>query len=112
MGRRDDLLVVCAGDLLAKCGMPAELDLLDRVITACGPSAFSRTMSTVDPENEQDRDHIRTHFLMRRLGLKDGPELAEAIEAAFEAYPSVGSPCYRPVVYYLLVKFFGRDAAL
>ncbi len=106
------MLVACAGDLLAKCGMPPELDLLDRVITACGPSAFSRTMSTVDPESAEDRDHIRTHFLMKKLGLRDGPELAEAIEAAFEAYPSGDSPRYRPVLYYLLVKFFGYDEAL
>ena len=112
MGRRDELVVTCAGEIQVRCGMQPEMDLLDRVIKACGPAAFSATGATVDPADAQARDHIRTHFLIRKLGLKDGPELAMAIDNAFEVYASQGAPHHRAVIYYLLVKYFGRDAAL
>lgn len=92
--------------------MPLEPELLDRVIKACGPAAFTAEGATIDPEDGVERESIRGHFLVRKLGLKDGPELAEAVDAAFEAYPAMGEPHYRPVIYYLLVKYFGREAAL
>jgi len=112
MGRRDDLIEACARDLEVKCGMPPEPELLDRVIKACGPAAFSVEGASIDPENGAERESIRSHFLIRKLGLRDSPDLADAVNAAFEAYPGKDEPRYRPVIYYLLVKYFGREDSL
>lgn len=112
MGRREDLVRACAQDLRQKCGMAPEEELLDRVITACGPAAFSETGVVVDPVSDGEHAHIRSHFLVRKLGLKDGPALSDAIDAAFEAYPRQGERLLRPALYYLLVKYFGLEAKL
>jgi hypothetical protein len=92
--------------------MALEENLLDRVITACGPAAFSESGVAVDPASDGERAYIRSHFLVRKLGLKDGPALSDAIDAAFDAYPNQGERLLRPVLYYLLVKFFGLEAKL
>ena len=112
MGRRHDLIEACASDLEVKCGMLPEPDLLDRVIKACGPAAFAAEGATIDPEDRAERESIRSHFLVRKLGLRESPDLAEAVNAALEAYPGKGEPRYRPVIYYLLVKYFGREDSL
>ena len=92
--------------------MPPDEDLLDRVITACGPAAFSESGVLVDPASDKERAHIRSHFLVRKLGLKDGPSLADAIDGACETYPNQGETLLRPVLYYLLVKYFGLETRL
>ena len=112
MGRRSDLIEACARDFGVKCGMLPEPELLDRVIKACGPAAFTAEGAAIDPNDGAERESIRSHFLVRKLGLRDGPELAQAVDAAFEAYPAMGETRYRPVIYYLLVKYFGRKDSL
>jgi len=92
--------------------MALEVDLLDRVITACGPAAFSESGVAVDPTSEEERAHIRSHFLVRKLGLKDSSALTDAVNASYDAYPNSGQPLLRPVLYYLLVKYFGLETKL
>ena len=70
MGRRNDLIEACARDLEIKCGMLPEPELLDRVIKACGPAAFTAEGATIDPEDPAERESIRSHFLVRKLGLR------------------------------------------
>ncbi|NBT51628.1 MAG: DUF2853 family protein, partial [Marivivens sp.] len=50
------------------------------------------------------------NFLIKKLGLKDGPELGEGLNAAIEAYGKSERNKYRAVVYYMLVKHFGKEA--
>ena len=51
-----------------------------------------------------------TNSLIKKLGLKDSPALAEAIAAAADTYGESERNKYRAVVYYMLVKHFRKDA--
>ena len=54
---------------------------------------------------------IRSGFLMKKLGLPDGPELDAGLARAIETYGRGNRSKHRPVIYYLLTKHFGREAA-
>jgi hypothetical protein len=54
---------------------------------------------------------IKANFLIKKLGLADGPKLMEAINAVIETYGKSERNKYRAVVYYMLVKHFGKDGA-
>ena len=53
---------------------------------------------------------IRANFLIRKLGLKDGPDLRAGIDRAIETYGKSNRNKHRAVVYYLLTKHFGRGS--
>jgi hypothetical protein len=109
MGRRDDLIAIYAEDLRDKCGIEPDMALLDRVTAACGPLIYDPHAATVDATDRADLDRIRRNYLMRKLGLDDGPELTEAIETVLELYGPSKPSRHRVVVYYMLAKHFGRD---
>ena len=48
--------------------------------------------------------------LWKKLGLTDGPALMEGINAAVETYGKSERNKFRPAVYYMLVKHFGKEA--
>jgi hypothetical protein len=54
---------------------------------------------------------IRDRFLIRKLGLADGPDLITGIERVIGTYGRSNRNKHRAVVYYLLTKHFGREAA-
>ena len=47
---------------------------------------------------------------MKKLGLADGPELDAALSTVIETYGMSERNKYRPVIYYLLTKHFGKEA--
>ena len=53
---------------------------------------------------------VKENFLVRKLGLRDGPELMDAIEQVLEIYGHSERNKYRAVVYYMLAKHFGRES--
>ena len=53
---------------------------------------------------------VKKNFLIKKLGLADGPSLMEAIAAVIETYGQSERNKYRAVVYYMLVKHFGKEA--
>lgn len=110
MGKRDDLIVQYADDLKNKCGMTPDMDLLTKVTIGCGPSIYNADASTVAGSQEAELETVKNNFLIKKLGLADGPELMDAINAAIETYGKSERNKYRAVFYYLLVKHFGKEA--
>ena len=53
---------------------------------------------------------IRKNFLMKKLGLPDGDALQQAIDSVIDTYGRSNRNKYRAVVYYMLVKHFGKEA--
>ena len=49
------------------------------------------------------------NFLIKKLGLSDGPQLMEGINKVLEDYGKSNRNKYRAVVYYLLTKHFGKE---
>jgi hypothetical protein len=110
MGKRDDLIEVYAGDLRTKCGMEPDMELLRKVTIGCGPSIYDADASTVAGSQPKELETVKTNFLVKKLGLKDGPELDAAIAQVIETYGKSERNKYRPVVYYMLTKHFGKEA--
>ncbi|SDX41729.1 Protein of unknown function [Ruegeria halocynthiae] len=110
MGKRDELIAKYAEDLKNKCGMDADMDLLTKVTIGCGPAIYDADASTVAASQEGELETVKNNFLIKKLGLSDGPELMEAINKAMETYGMSERNKYRAVVYYILTKHFGKDS--
>lgn len=110
MGKRDELIAKYAEDLQSKCGMTPDMDLLTKVTIGCGPAIYNDDASKVAASQQGELETIKTNFLIKKLGLADGPELMDAIDAVIETYGRSERSKYRAVVYYLLVKHFNKEA--
>ena len=110
MGRRDELIERYAADLREKCGTEPDMALLRKVTIGCGPSIYDKDAATVAGSQPSELETVRKNFLVKKLGLADGPELDKAIDAVMEKYGRSERNKYRAVVYYLLTKHFGKEA--
>ena len=111
MGKRDELIAKYADDLKNKCGMTPDMALLTKVTIGCGPSIYDADAATVAAGQASELETVKTNFLVKKLGLKDGPQLMDAINPVIETYGKSERNKYRAVVYYMLVKHFGKEAA-
>ena len=109
MGKRDDLIAKYADDLRNKCGMTPDMDLLRKVTIGCGPAIYNDDASTVAGSQQHELETIKDNFLVKKLGLADGPQLMEAINSTIETYGRSERNKYRAVVYYMLTKHFGKE---
>lgn len=110
MGKRDELIEKYAEDLKAKCGIEPDMELLKKVTIGCGPSIYDADASTVASSQPGELETVKQSFLMKKLGLADGPELDEAIASVIETYGKSERNKYRAVVYYMLTKHFGKES--
>ena len=109
MGKRDDLIAIYADDLQKKCGMKPDMTLLTKVTIGCGPAIYDNDAQTVAASDASERERVKRNFMMKKLGLKDGPALDAAFDAAVKTYGASERNKYRAVFYYLLVKHFGKE---
>jgi hypothetical protein len=110
MSKRDDLIAQYAADLRDKCGVSPDIDLLTKVTVGLGPAIYNADSSTVAGTSDSDLQTVRANFLVKKLGLADGPDLDKAIDAVMEQYGRSNRNKYRAVIYYLLTKHFGKEA--
>ncbi|MDX5351103.1 MAG: DUF2853 family protein [Paracoccaceae bacterium] len=111
MGKRDELIAKYADDLKNKCKVTPDMDLLTKVTIGCGPSIYDNDAQTVAASDKEELERIKANFLVKKLGLQDGPALMAGIDAAVETYGKSERNKFRAVFYYLLVKHFGKEAA-
>ena len=109
MGKRDDLIAQYADDLKNKCGMQPDMDLLTKVTIGCGAAIYDADASTVAATQESELETVKDNFLIKKLGLSDGPDLMAGINAAIDTYGKSERNKYRAVFYYLLTKHFGKE---
>ncbi|WMI64912.1 DUF2853 family protein [Aestuariibaculum sp. YM273] len=110
MSKRDELIAKYAADLKEKCGVDADMDLLKKVTIGCGPAIYNADAATVSGSDETEVATVKNNFLIKKLGLTDGPDLDAGIEAVMEQYGKSNRNKYRAVVYYLLTKHFGKES--
>jgi len=110
MGKREELIAQYADDLKSKCGVEPDMDLLTKVTIGCGPAIYNADASTVASSQPEELETVKNNFLIKKLGLADGPELLEAINKAVETYGKSERNKFRAVVYYMLTKHFGKEA--
>ena len=110
MSKRDELITKYAADLKEKCSVNADMDLLTKVTIGCGPSIYNADASTVSGADAAELATVKNNFLIKKLGLKDGPDLDKAIDSVIETYGRSNRNKHRAVVYYLLTKHFKKEA--
>ncbi len=110
MSKRDELIAKYASDLKDKIGQTPDMDLLTKVTIGCGPSIYNADASTVSGSDQKELDTVKNNFLIKKLGLSDGPKLDEAIASVIEQYGKSNRNKYRAVVYYLLTKHFKKES--
>lgn len=110
MSKREDLIAQYADDLKNKCGVTPDMDLLTKVTIGCGPSIYNADSATVASSQEGELETVKNNFLIRKLGLPDGPELMQAIDKVIETYGRSERNKYRAVVYYMLTRHFGKES--
>lgn len=110
MGKRDEWIAKYAEDLKGKCGIEPDMALLTKVTIGCGPSIYNADAQTVAATQAAELETVKNNFLIKKLGLPDGPNLMEAIHAVIETYGKSERNKYRAVVYYMLTKHFGKEA--
>lgn len=111
MSKRDDLIAKYATDLRDKLGITPDMDLLTKVVIGCGPSIYNDDAETVSSSDPAELERIKQNYLIRKLGLADGPALDDAIAATVQTYGSANRSKYRAVFYYLLCTHFGKESA-
>ncbi|MFP2994695.1 DUF2853 family protein [Spongiivirga sp. MCCC 1A20706] len=110
MSKRDDLIAKYASDLKDKCGVNPNMDLLTKVTIGCGPSIYNADAATVSGSDESELATVKKNFLMKKLGLKDSPDLDKAIDSVIEKYGRSNRNKYRAVIYYLLTTHFKKES--
>ncbi len=83
-----------------------DADLLRKVAKGCGPSIYNADASKVSSADAEELDRVKKSFLIKKLGLKDGPKLDEAIKEVVDTFGSSNRNKFRAMFYYMLaVKF-------
>ena len=95
---------------LEKLGHKVDAPLLKAVTKACGPSIYNKDSSTVAGSDQSELETVKNNYLIKKLGLSDGPELDAAIAKVMDMYGSSERNKFRAVVYYLLCQHFGKES--
>lgn len=110
MSKRDDLIAKYASDMQDKMGISPNMDLLTKVTIGCGPAIYNADASTVSGTDPAELETVKNNYLIKKLGLSDGPELDSAIASVIEKYGKSNPNKYRAVVYYMLCSHFGKES--
>jgi len=85
-------------------------DLFEKVVIGCGPSIYNADSSTVSGSDAKELATVKNNFLIKKLGLKDGPTLDSAIEDVINEMGKSNKNKYRAIFYYLLVEKFNKSS--
>ncbi len=108
MSKRDDLIEKYAADIKDKFGESADMDLLTKVTIGLGPSIYNLDASKVSGGDEKELETVKNNYLIKKLGLKDSPDLMDAVKSVLDKYGSSNKNKHRAVVYYMLCKHFNK----
>jgi hypothetical protein len=78
------------------------------VTVGLGPSIYNLDASKVSGGDEKELETVKNNYLIKKLGLSDGPQLMEAIKSVLDKYGSSNKNKHRAVVYYMLCKHFNK----
>lgn len=110
MSKFQEALDLYTKELKDKAGVTADADLLKAVTKACGPAIYNKDSSKVSTSDQTELDRVKNNFLIKKLGMSDGPALDAAIKEVGEQLGKSNKNKYRAMFYYLLVKKFGKES--
>lgn len=108
--KRDELIEKYVADIKSKFGETPDTDLLTKVAIGLGPAIYNLDASKVSGGDSAELETVKNNFLIKKLGLSDGPELMEAIKSVIEKYGTSERNKHRAVIYYMLAKHFNKES--
>lgn len=109
MNKREELIVKYV-EQLERAGVKVDQDLLTKVTIGLGPSIYNADASTVASSDPSELQTVKNNYLIKKLGLTDGPQLDEAIDKVVDILGRSNRNKYRASFYYLLCKEFGKES--
>jgi hypothetical protein len=91
-------------------GLGLDEALLTGVAKGLGPSIYNNDSARVSGGDKTELDRVKNNFLIKKLGLSDGPALDSAISEVIEKLGKSNPNKFRAVAYALLAKKFGKEA--
>jgi hypothetical protein len=86
--------------------------LLKAVVKSLGPAVYREDASMISAADAGELERVKQNFLVRRLGLTDGPKLETALNKALDQMGRSKTNKHRAVLYYILTRETKREAAL
>lgn len=90
-------------------GLKLSEDLISGVAKSMGPSIYLADASLVSSSDKEELERVKKNFLIKKLGLADGPALNSAIDEVIEKLGSSNRQKHRVLFYALLVVKFGKE---
>jgi hypothetical protein len=109
MSKLDEKVGTYIHAVRTKCDMEPDVDLLRKVTRGLGPTIYRNDAETIAASDPKELERIKKNFLVKKLGLSEDDDLDAGIDAAVERYGRSDRSKYRAVIYYLLVKHFGKE---
>ena len=109
MSKLDEKIALYQSEM-KKLGISFDADLLAKVTKGLGPSIYKKDAETVSGSDAKELGTVKNNFLIKKLGLYDGPKLDAAMEKVVETMGKSNRNKYRAIFYYLLVKEFGKES--
>lgn len=107
MSKFDEVLAGYADDAKTY-GISTEL--LTGVAKGLGPSIYNADSSKVSGSDQAELDRVKNNFLIKKLGLEDGPALDAAIQEVVQIMGTSNRNKSRAIFYALLAKKFGKES--
>jgi len=85
-------------------------NLLTAIARSQGPSIYLEDAKRVSCSDKEELGRVKNNFLIRKLGMNDGPSLDEAIQKVCDQLGSSNRNKFRIIFYYLLVKNLGKES--
>jgi hypothetical protein len=109
MGKLDDAVEAAKAQCKAQ-KIPVNEELLRAVCKSLGPSLYKADASKVAASQKSELETIKKSFLIKKLGLEDGPKLDKAIQKAIDKIGRSNRNKLRSVFYYILVRDLKQES--
>ena len=110
MNKLEEALNTYTEEFKNKVNIEIDQELLKKVTKGLGPSIYNKDASKVSSSDKAELETVKKNFLIKKLGLEDGPHLDEAIEEVMNKMGASNRNKYRAMVYYLLTVKFNKEA--
>jgi len=93
-----------------KLGLGLDEAFLEKVAKGLGPSIYNNDSSKVSGSDKSELDTVKNNYLIKKLGLHDGPYLDAAIGMCMEKMGTSNSSKWRALVYGWLCVHFAKES--
>ena len=109
MSRFDEKMTQYQGEL-NKLEIEFDENLLALITRKLGPSIYKVDAEKVSGSDQRELETVKNNYLIKKLGLTDGPELDMAIATVINILGKSNRNKYRAIFYYLLVKELKQES--